>query len=219
MELVEILEIWKAYDVKLEKALKLNQRCLEMIQAQKVKSKLRPLLWQRVIEISVHVIVIFWLIIFFSNNLFHWQHAVSAIVLIAFFLICFVNGVKQIITIKQLDYSDNVVTIQSSLVMLQTHIADYVRLTFLCMPTYLAYPIIAFKAFANFDIVSKLSVNWWTAQLFFTIAITPFCIWLYGQVSYKNIHKKWVRFVIKKATNMSVAKALKFTQELNEFKK
>lgn len=61
MELSELKSIWQAYDNKLERSLKLNLHCLELIQAQKVKSKLRPLLWQRVIEIVFHSVVIYWL--------------------------------------------------------------------------------------------------------------------------------------------------------------
>ena len=117
-----------------------------------------------------------------------------------------------------MDYSDDIVTIQSSLIMLQTYIANYVRLTFLCMPTYLAYPIIAFKVFANFDIVSQLSRNWWTGQIIFAIILIPLCIWLYRQVTYKNIHKRWVKYIIENSLSTSVTKAMEFIRELETLK-
>lgn len=218
MELSEIKTMWQAYDTKLEKSLKLNLRCLELIQAQKVKSKLTPLLWQRVIEIALHLIVIFWLIGFLYKNLFQFPYAISAIALIVFYIIAFINCLKQIITIKQLDYSNDIITIQSSLVMLQTHIVDYMRLTFLCIPTYLAYPIIAFKALTHFDIVSHLNGNWWTGQIIFSIALIPLCIWLYNQVSYNNIQKKWVKYIIQKSSGTRVTKAMEFIKELETLK-
>lgn len=219
MEFSEIKSMWQAYDIKLEKSLKLNLHCLGIIQAQKVKSKLLPLLWQRVSEIILHVIVIVWLINFLYNNFFQLPYAASAIVLIIFYLIAFINCLKQIITIKQMDYSNDVVTIQSSLVILQTHIVDYMRLTFLGIPTYLAYPVIAFKALTNFDIVSQLHGNWWTSQIIFSIILIPVCVWLYMQVSYKNIHKKWVRFIIQKSSGSRVTKAMEFINELETLKK
>jgi len=218
MELSEIKSIWQAYDTKLEKSLKLNIHCLEMIQTQKVKSKLTPLLWFRVVEIILYIVVIFWLTGFLYKHFFEFQFAVSALALIGFFIIAFINCLKQIIIIKQMDYSHDIVTIQSSLITLQTYIANYVRLTFLCMPTYLAYPIIAFKVLANFDIVSQLSRNWWTAQIIFTIILTPMCIWLYRQVTYKNIHKRWVKFILEKSLSTSVTKAMVFIKELQTLK-
>ncbi|MGH2564645.1 MAG: hypothetical protein ACRDE5_09035, partial [Ginsengibacter sp.] len=135
-----------------------------------------------------------------------------------FYSIAFINCVRQIIIIKQMDYSSDIVTIQSSLVMLRTHIVDYMRLTFLCIPTYLAYPIIAFKALTNFDIVSRLQGSWWAGQIIFSIILIPVCIWLYNQVSYKNIHKKWVKYIIQKSSGTRVAKAMEFIRELEILK-
>ncbi|CAN5447997.1 hypothetical protein BH10BAC2_BH10BAC2_33430 [soil metagenome] len=219
MELNQMKSIWQSYDNKLEKSLKLNMRCLEMIQGQKVKSILAPLLWLRVFEILLHVIVVYWLAGFLYKHFSEIYVAVSAAALLAFFTIALVNAVKQIVIIKQMDYSDDIVTIQSSLIMLQTHIVDYIRLTFLGMPMYLAYPIIAFKALANFDIVSKLHGGWWIGQVIFSIVLMPVCVWLYRQVSYKNIHKKWVKFIIEKSSGNSVAKAMQFIKELEALKK
>jgi hypothetical protein len=214
MELSEIKLMWQAYDTKLEKSLKLNLHCLEMIQAQKVKSKLTPLFWQRFVEIMLHLIVIFWLSRFLYKNFSQFPYAISAIALILFYIIAFVNCLKQIIIIKQMDYCNDIVTIQSSLVILQTYIVNYMRLTFLCIPTYLAYPIIAFKALTNFDIVSQLHGNWWTGQIIFSIILIPVCVWLYKEISYKNIHKKWVKYIIQKSSGIRVTKALEFIREL-----
>ena len=219
MELSEIKSMWQAYDSKLEKSLKLNIRCLEMIQAQKVKSKLTPLLWLRVIEIILHVIVIFWLFTFLYKNLFLPVYAVSAFVLIAFYILAFINCLKQIIVIKQMDYSNDIVTIQSSLIIIKTHIINYVRLSFLCIPIFLAYPIVGMKALTNVDFVSHLSSSWWKAQIFTSIVFIPICLWLFKQVSYKNMHKKWVRDVIQTSSGKRVTKAMEFIKELETLKR
>ena len=219
MELSEMKSIWQSYDEKLEKSLKLNLYCLEMIQAQKAKTKLKPLLWLRIAEIILHIIVIIWLVGFLINFGSGIQFSISAIALIIFFVIAFINCVKQIILLKEIDYHEDVLAIQRKLTLLQSHIGDYIRLTFLCMPTYLAYPIIAFKVLGDFDIVSKLSRDWWIGQLSFTVLLIPICIWLYRQVSYKNIHKKWVKYIIEKAAGNRVAKAMEFVKEIDEMKK
>ncbi len=218
MELNELKTIWKAYDTKLEKSLKLNLRCLEMIQAQKIKSKLTPLLWLRVFEAIVHIAAIMWTGNFLFAHFFEVQFSVSAAVLMLFFIIAFSNCLIQIIIIKQIDYSENIISIQRKLNMLQSYIINYIRLTFLVIPTWLAYPVILFKAVANFDIISQFYRPWWQWNIAFTIIIIPICVWLYRQISYKNIHKKWVKFIIEKSAGSSVTKALEFIKELDELK-
>lgn len=85
MELTEIKSLWQSYDRKLEKSLQLNLRCLELIQAQKVKSKLKPLFWQRVAETMIHIVVVYWLIGFLYSNVSEWPLALSALSLLVFF--------------------------------------------------------------------------------------------------------------------------------------
>lgn len=219
MELSELKLIWQAYDMKLEKSLKLNLHCLEMIQSQKAKSKLKPLLLLRIAEVILHSIVIIWLVVFLIKNISLIQYVLSASALILFFVIAFANCIKQIILLKEIDNTEDVLTIQKKMTLLQSHITDYIRLTFLCLPTYLAYPIIVFKVFGNFDIVTKFSHNWWIAQLAFTIVLIPFCIWFYNQVTYKNIHKKWVKYIIEKSAGTSILKAMVFVKDIDDMKK
>jgi len=111
MELNEIKSMWRAYDAKLEKTLRLNQHFLEMIQAQKVKSRLTPLFWQK------------------SNG------------------------------------------------------------------------------------------NWWTAQFVSSVVLIPLCVWVYQQVSHKNINKKWVKDFIQKSSGNRVTKSLEFVSELQSLKR
>ena len=205
-----------------EKTLKLNLHCLELIQTQKVKSKLAPLFWQGVVEITLHAIVIFLLVGFLYKNFFQFPYAVSAIALLVFYSIAVVMCLKQTIIIKRMDYSNDIVTIQSSLVMLQTHTVNYMRLAVLCIPTFMAYPIGVSKAItdfdfttlAYFDITAHYHGNWWTVQIISSIVLIPLCIWFYREVSYKNIHKKWVKNIIQKTSGTRVAKAIEFIKEL-----
>lgn len=226
MELTEMKSIWQAYDTKLEKTLQLNLHCLELIQTQKVKSKLAPLYWQRVIEIALHAMAIFLLTVFLYKNFFQLSYAVSAMALFTFYIIAIFMCLKQIGIIKRMDYSNDIVTIQSSLVMLQTHIVNYMRVAVLCIPTFLAYPMVVSKAINDFnlkslsfmDITANYHGNWWTVQIIATIILIPLCVWFYRQVSYKNIHKKWVKDTIQKTSGTRIRKAIEFIKELESLK-
>jgi len=217
MELNEFKNIWQQYDNKLESSLKLNQRCLEMIQAQKTRSKLAPLMRIRVFEMIAHAVAIWWLAGFLLRYYAEWKFALSAVVLIGFFILSFITCLKQVIIFRRIDYSDDIITIQSAMVMLQTHNADYVRLGFLWIPTYMAYPLIFFKAVGGIDI-SQVGADWWMAQLIFSGLLLFPCLWIYRQLNYRNIHKPWVNKWLQALSGKHITNAMRFVREMESIK-
>jgi hypothetical protein len=226
MELDELKSMWQSYDAKLEKNLKLNLRCVELLQTQKVRSKLAPLFWGRVAEVSFHGLAIVLLLLFLAYNLSEFPYAASAVLLLCFYGVATWNCIKQMKIIKQMDYSNDIVSIQSSLVMLQTNIVNHARLAVLCIPTFLAYPVVVSKAIADlnitsmaeFDIIAKSNGEWWMAQLVASIVLVPLCVWFYSQVTYRNMDKKLVRDFIEKTSGTRVRKAMEFVKELEQLK-
>lgn len=226
MELDELKAAWLSNDAKLEKRLSLNEQSIKLLQTQKVASKLAPLCRQRVVESIFHSVAIVLLVGFLSKNIFQFPYAVSAILLLAFYTTTLLNALKQIDIIKRLDYSKDLATIQSSLIVLQTHILNYAKLTVLFIPTFLAYPVILtkvikdfnIKALAGFDIITQSNGNWWSAQLVAFIILIPLGVWFYREVSYKNFQKKWVKNFIQKSSGTGVTKALEFLKELQDLK-
>ncbi len=125
-----------------------------------------------------------------------------------------------------MDFNSDLATMQSSLVMLQTHIINYAKLAILFIPTFLAYPVVITKvikdfdirALADFDIMESSNGSWWTVELVALIILVPLGIWFYKEVSNKNMDKKWVKNFIQKSTGTRVAKALEFLNELQHLK-
>ena len=226
MELSEIKSMWQAQDKKLDNTLRLNLRFLEMIQSQKLRSKLTPVFWQRIIELAFHSVAVVLLMGFLFYNISQFPYAASAGLLIGFYTVGILNCVKQIRVINGMDYSNDIVTIQSTLLMLQTNNLNNSRMMILCMPTFLAYPVVVSKAvsdlkitFVKFDIMASSNGNWWTAQLVSSIILIPLCIWLYQQLTYKNIHKPWVKDFIQVTSGVRVRKAIESIKELESLKK
>jgi hypothetical protein len=56
MENIEIINLWKQYDEKLEKSLSLNQKIIAELQQQKVKNALKPARNYKYIAVFVGVI-------------------------------------------------------------------------------------------------------------------------------------------------------------------
>lgn len=226
MELDDIKPMWQSYEGKLEKAVRLNMRFVELIETQKMKSNIAPLIWRRTAEAIIQTVCIFFLLAFLYRNLFQIVYAVSAIVLIAFYAVAFTNSIKQLIIIRRMDYSNDLITIQSALIMLQTNNLNYARLVVLFIPACLAFPSVLtkaikdfhIKALADFDIIALSNGHWWTAQLAATLSLIPLCIWCYTQLSYKNIDKKWVKDFIQRSSGTRVRKAVEFMKELHSLK-
>ena len=226
MDLNEAIPLWEMYEKKLEKAVQLNQRFIHLIEAEKVKSSLAPLFWRRIGEAILQAAWMLLLVVFLVKNFFQPAYAFSAILLIAFFIVAFVNSIKQLIVIKRMDYSSDIVTIQGGLAMLQTNNLKYARMVILFIPACLAFPVVFFKAmkdfhiraFENIDFIALSGGHWWTAQLAATLSLIPLGIWCYTQLSYKNIHKKWVRDFIGRSSGRRVRKALEFMKELHSLK-
>lgn len=226
MELDELKTAWQSNDWKTERSLHGGEGNIQLIKAKKVESKLSPLYRQRIVECLFHFIAIMLLTGFLVMNISEPPYAVSAIALLAFYITTFMNALKQIYLIRSIDYNKDLASIQSSMVMIQTNIVNYAKLTVLFIPTFLAYPTILtkvikdfdIKALSDFDIIEKSNGAWWTVELVALFILVPLGIWFYNEVSYKNIDKKWVKNFIQKSSGKRVAKALEFLKELQDLK-
>lgn len=226
MELDELKSLWQTNDEKLEKSLRLNEQHIELIQTQKVASKLAPLYRKRLIECVFHVAAILLLIAFVITNRNETPYALSGLALLAFYTTTLVNAIQQINLIKNMDFNKDLATMQSSLVLLQTHIINYAKLAVLFIPSFLAYPVVISKVikdykiefFSDFDIIQKSNGNWWTMMVVVSAVLIPLGIWFYREVSYRNIDKPYVKRFIEKSSGKRVSKALEFLKELQDLK-
>jgi len=226
MELDEIKSIWLSYDARIERSVRLNQRCVELLQAQKTRSVLTPILWGRIAELVSHAIVLLLLVGFLLFNLRQVPYAVSALMLMVFYVIAIINCAKQIMIISRIDYSREIVDIQSALGKLQTNMLNYTRLSVLCLPLFLAFPMVVSEAIkdlniqflSGFDIMRASNGNWWKVQIIASSAMLPLCIWMYSQTTPRNIQKRWVRKFIEASSGVRVRKAAEFINEMEELK-
>src|SRR6188768_692993 len=115
MELDNLKTIWQGYDSTLEKTLKVNLNTLDLIQLQNVKSLLKPLYWQRIIELVFHSFAIVLLSIFCFHNYDQIPYALSGYMLIVFYSMLFRNCLYQVQSLNNIHAKKDVVSIQSSL--------------------------------------------------------------------------------------------------------
>ena len=224
MELDSLKAMWQQHE--LEKSTHLNLHTLGLIQAQKVKSVLAPLFWQRVIEITLHSIAIILLAIFCFYNYEQWPYEISAYMLIFFYSLNLKNCLFQLRSLNSIDTNKDVISIQSSLAKIQSNNLNFLRLSVLFIPALLSFPVVISKAIIdlklnsvlNFDIIQQTNGNWWIAQVIAFAILIPLGIWFYKEVNYKNVHKKWVNNLIEKASGIRVKKAVEYIKELEILK-
>jgi hypothetical protein len=197
----------------------LNLQSVEMIQSHKSKSQLTSLLVNRILEVIILIpITLLWGNLLYKN-LSDIPVAVSFGIILIFSVCSLVNCIRQLFILSQIKYSENIAGIQEKLAILQTHIIQYLRISFLFLPFYMVYVIVGFKLFANIDIIIFTNQNWFLFYLLNSALLIPVSLWLYKQVTYKNINKRWVRVIIESVGGKSVAKSMGFLKEIEEFRK
>src|ERR1700743_2950707 len=114
MELDEFKSMWLGAEAKLDKIIRLSPSTLGVIQEQKVRSILKPLYWQRTIELVLHAAAIVLL------GLFCWRHggggaySLSAYMLLLLYGLLFVHCWNQLRSLWGVRHGNDAVSIQSA---------------------------------------------------------------------------------------------------------
>ncbi|HMH20671.1 MAG TPA: hypothetical protein VK563_02790 [Puia sp.] len=219
MEDTELKEMWKEYEQKIEQAKVLNLQAwavnlqtFEYLQAHKAKTKLSSLAsfktWMVVFGM-LWVVALGMLI--YGNQLRNLYFTVSVAMLLLFTLIANAVYIKHIILIRQMNYSESIVTMQEKLSELQASTIHIVRILWLQMPFYTTW-------FWNQQWVTQGGKNFWLTAAPATLFFCWLSIWLYRNISYKNVNKKWFRMLFRGKDWDSVIKAIQYLDEIEEFK-
>lgn len=226
MNIDELKSIWQNSNSQLENNSHFNLQTVELIQSQKVKSPITAVYRQRIMEIICHFIALVLLLFFIYKNITQLPYAISGIILTVLYTYLFINCYKQIRLLTAINSHNSVIDIQRSLMRIQTYLLQFMRLSVLFIPTFLSFPVVVPKAladlnipiFGNFDIMQSSNGQWWYVEVITFLVLTPLGIWFYKQVSIKNMHKKWVNRIIKKAASSRLRKAIDFLNELEALK-
>ncbi|MEP7319279.1 MAG: hypothetical protein ABI921_11065 [Panacibacter sp.] len=227
MELNELKSMWQAREATLEKSAKLNTQLLDKIESGKIQSILKPLLVQNKIVLFLHILFMAGLLIFFVYHIAELPYAASAFVLLLFYVYLTVNCIQQIKAIRNVDLCTDIIGKQTALAELNTHILHYPRLSLLSIPVFLSFPVVVMKAlidlrlnyFDGLDIITHTQGKWWTVELIVYLLFIPTGIWFYQQVKPANMHKPWVKNIIRGVSSKKVYKAARFLEELEGLKK
>ncbi|MEO8112177.1 MAG: hypothetical protein ABI594_19155 [Ginsengibacter sp.] len=212
MEDLALKNIWSSYDNVLEKSINLNTHLLEELQKQKIRFSFRSLLHAKIFGLLIGIVCIFgaaWVLFNFHTQIIF---TVSLGMIFIFNLIATIGYIRHIFLIANLNFSKSISNTQKKLATLQAAILRHFRILCLQLPFYVTI-------FIPDVLLKEGSVTYWTVQAIAIALFTIAAIWLYRNISYKNIHKKWLKKLIEGDGGTTVSKAIVFIEEIEEFKK
>jgi len=218
MEDEDLKKIWDSPNKEIENFLNINDQSFELTQIKKAKSKVKSLIFSKIVGITLGLgwISFMFILIYFtvfntpiSFGKFFFVGSLSIIVLITSLAVFLY--VKDIITIKQIDNSESVTVTQLKLASLQLSIIKSVRVSWLQLPFYSTW-------YLNYELIMKGNIIFWIVQIFVTGITTWLAIWLFRNINYKNLNKKRVRNLMQGVGFYSVTQAMDYIKEIDNFK-
>lgn len=218
MENIELINIWKTQNAKIEQTLAINKLLLKETIARKAESSLQGLVKLKTAGIVAFVFyllilgyVLFYAILNYSSASNYFIVSVSAIALIN--IKGFADYIKHLAWTKHINYDGSVMEIQKQLSKLQLSIIDHAKIMCLQFPFFTTF---------------YLSNNWFPQDVGFTYIIFQiiltgsfiyFSYWLFKNHKLENLNKKWFRNLIAGSGGKSVEKAIEFYREMEAFEK
>jgi len=213
MEEAQLIQLWKSYERKLDKAISLNHKTIAEIQKLKAVSALKPLKgikWTGIIFGIVWVLFIgylLWHSLTFSKIFF----VASAAIHIVISIIAIGVYIHHLVLIQAFDNSQTIVEAQQKLVMLNTSNLQVLRLLLVQLPVFSTFYI-------TFDWIQNSPLTFWLIQVPVVLLQAMLGFWLYGNLHYKNYHKKWFQKLLGFGEFASVKIAMDFLGEIETFK-
>jgi len=214
MENIEIINLWKQYDEKLEKSLSLNQKIITELQQQKAKNALRPARNYKFIAVFFGVIYAAMIVYFlyYLNPFASIFLKASIVIHLAVIIIAIGMYIRQIALISEIDNSQNIIQMQQKLACLRVSTVNTIAVCFLQLPVFSTWNI-------TFKMINETPLNFWLIQMPIVALFTWGGIWLFRNVDIKNMDKKWFKIMFYGVEWSSIIKSGKFLKEIETFEK
>lgn len=213
MEDITLKDLWKAQEEKLDRSMKLNLFILESLQKQKAQSKLNSLARLKLVAVILGIVWSLFLgVLVYGNQLQNIYFTVSVGMIMLITILAVALYIRHIVLIRELDYSQSITDTQKKLSRLQASTFNS-RFILLQTPFYTTW-------FWSTEMVEAMDLKFWLIAVPITLLFTVLTIWLFRNLTPENMHKKWVKALVKNdPEHISILQAQDFLNEIEEFKK
>ncbi len=211
MEELDIKQLWYAYNIKLEKSLQLNHKIIKEMQTQKAEDKISSFRRNQVFGVVVGILWILFLIFLVLQTLNN-IYFVTSVGLIALFNIFAVAAyIRHLVMLNQINITDNITMAQQKLAVIQTSLNNVGRILVLQAPLYCTF-------WYSKQLVAHAGATFWLINLTIVTFFVVVSVYLFRTLTYKNIHKKWVKAFIESFGGKKIIKAMEFLNEIEDYK-
>ena len=218
MEQSEIINLWKAYDRKLEASLMLNKSNAIEITRLKTKSLLSSMTPLKLFTIVVGMLWVFVGATLISNLFVHAYASVSPFFLYsaAFQLLLTAIGIGiylyQLVLIHQMDITDTLIKTQKRLTQLKSSTLWVARILFLQLPAWTTF-------YWSMDLIKSGHLPYIFLNSVVTLLAIAVSLWLFINIRYENREKKWFKLIFEGKEWTPVIKAIELHKEIEAFER
>ncbi|RAI92120.1 hypothetical protein [Algoriphagus yeomjeoni] len=213
MEDIELQQIWKSYDQRLQEQLVFNRKNAFEITKMKVKSELTGM---RPIKIFTVLLGILW-VLFLDVIFINLFSAANLFFLVSAGFISLVNKIAvgiylyQLILISAVNINSPIIGTQKKIAGLVTSTLWVTRILMLQLPFWTIF-------FLSSSEIGTGNLLFWVIQLLVTIAFAGLAIWLYINIRYENRDKRWFKFLFGNYEWDPIMKAREMLVQIEEYK-
>lgn len=218
MDQSEIINLWKAYDRKLEASLMLNKSNAIELTRLKTKSLLSSMTPLKIFTIIVGMLWVFIGGTIVVNLFVHAYASVSPFFLYsaAFQLlltaIAIVIYLYQLVLIHQVDITDTLIKTQKRLTQLKSSTLWVARILFLQLPAWTTF-------YLSMGMFESGNLPYILINSTVTLLALGISVWLFVNIRYANREKKWFKLIFEGKEWTPVIKAIELHEEIEAFEK
>ena len=215
---IELKKIWQTTNEKLEDNIVINRKNSADITKLKVHnflSSMKPIkiftLLIGVLWVGIGVIALggIYVYAFSEANKFFLFSATVQVLLTATALIIYIY---QLITIYQVDITEPILKTQKILANLKISTLWVTRILFLQLPIWTTF-------YWNPSMLENGNWLLWIFQGMVTLSFSFVAIWLFFNIKYENKDKKWFQLIFNGKEWTPLMKAMKLSEQIEEYKK
>ena len=190
MQDIELQQLWRSYDEKLQEQLVFNRQNTSDITKMKVKSELSAMRPIKIFTVLAGILWFFFLDILVINSLPFG----NLFFLISAGFISLVNKlavgiyIYQLILISAVNINSPVMNAQKKIAGLVSSTMWVTRILMLQLPFWTTF-------FLSSSWIGSVNPFFWAIQALFTLAFAGVSIWLFINIRYENRDKPWFKFL------------------------
>ena len=184
MNEIELKNIWRSYDQKIDKILTINKQQLHLLQKEKADSKIQSFIRNHVRVMLLGLLWIFMLIFLAVNTLDNTYFVVSLSGIILFNIFAVLIYLRHIIILGSIDIAESINQTQQKLAKDYTSFTNSGRVLLLQAPIFCTW-------WYTEELVQNGGTLFWIVQLIIVVGLTIFSIYLYRKLSPNNTSNKW----------------------------